>query len=238
MGLTIVSPILNFCTYYSTSDGVCQELFFNLFLISLHTRQGFVASFTSPIWHSYCSTFCAVCQEVSQTFYTNYYPDLTDNLLFVDSIYLSAKNASRIVGSIKLTFAFNVWLYNVVYYVYFLYFLQGRAPSDFLGYSLLTLFIVAHFALLVKRFSRKNSWIFSFIPCVPLRRDLNVIGERSIATSNRSPTPTCGSGVSLLTLSIIADCPRITIDKITKLREKIFFIFVRLFSWQNWRGVV
>ena len=158
---------------------------------------------------------------------------------------------------------------------------QGRAPSDFLGYSLLTFSIVAHSLGFVKRFSRKNSWIFSFIPCVPLRRDLNVIGERSIATSNRSPTPTCGSGVpllilfivaffallvkrefqislktgqllsyhthqrsrsaihcSLLTLSIIADCPRITIDKITKLREKIFFTFVQLFSWQNWRGVV
>ena len=107
---------------------------------------------------------------------------------------------------------------------------QGRAPSDFLGYSLLTFSIVAHLLGFVKRFSRKNSRIFSFIPCVPLRRDLNVIGERSIATSNRSPTPTCGSGVSLLTLSIIADWPQITIDRITKLREKIFFIFVRLFS--------
>ena len=200
--------------------------------------------------------------------------------LLIQSI-CQRKTASRIVGSIKLTFAFNVWLYNVVYYVYFLYFLQGRAPSDFLGYSLLTFSIVAHLLGFVKRFSRKNSWIFSFIPCVPLRRDLNVIGERSIATSNRSPTPTCGSGVplltlfiialfvllvkrefqislktgqlpsyhthqrsrsaircSLLTLSIITDCPRITIDKITKLREKIFFIFVRLFSWQNWRGMV
>ena len=155
---------------------------------------------------------------------------------------------------------------------------QGRAPSDFLGYSLLTFSIVAHSLGFVKRFSRKNSWIFSFIPCVPLRRDLNVIGERSIATSNRSPTPTCGSGVSpldiiyystfngacqegkcesvtelshpparppwavtrcsLLTLSIITDCPQIAIDKITKLREKIFFTFVQLFSWQNWRGVV
>ena len=158
---------------------------------------------------------------------------------------------------------------------------RSRAPSDFLGYSLLTFSIVAHSLGFVKRFSRKNSWIFSFIPCVPLRRDLNVIGERSIATSNRSPTPTCGSGVplltlfivalfaplvkrefqislktgqlpsyhthqrsrsaihcSLLTLSIIADCLRITIDKITKLREKIFFTFVQLFSWQNWRGVV
>ena len=37
-------------------------------------------------------------------------------------------------------------------------------------------------------------------------------------------------GYSLLTLSIIADYPWITIDKITKLREKIFFTFVQLFS--------
>ena len=37
-------------------------------------------------------------------------------------------------------------------------------------------------------------------------------------------------GYSLLTLSIIADCPRVTIDKITKLREKIFFTFGQLFS--------
>lgn len=81
---------------------------------------------------------------------------------------------------------------------------QSRAPLDFLGYSLLTFSIVAHLLGFVKRFSRKNSRIFSFIPCVPLRRGLNVIGERSIATSNRSPTPTCGSGVPLLTLFIVA----------------------------------
>ena len=80
---------------------------------------------------------------------------------------------------------------------------QGRAPSDFLGYSLLTFSIVAHLQGFVKRF-----YIF-FSEFLFHSRAYNV----SV----------------LLTLSIIADCPRITIDKITKLREKIFFTFVQLF---------
>lgn len=115
MGLTIVSPILNFCTYYSIVSGVCQDFFtheprklcsptnyvkhfYTLVLTPLRTRQGFVASFTSPIWHRYCSTFCAVCQEVSQIFHTIYNPG----------------KAARI--------------YNVVYSIYFLYFLEVARP--------------------------------------------------------------------------------------------------------------
>ena len=82
----------------------------------------------APLDIFYCSTLAGVCQEVSQTFYTNYYPDLTDKVLPVGSVYLSAKIASSIAGSISLTFAFNVWLYNVVYYVYFLYFLKVARP--------------------------------------------------------------------------------------------------------------
>lgn len=142
MGLTIVSPILNFCTYYSTGLAICQAFFsnflapscrppptvfqsltgagshlysaqqdsvrsrvcwvsltrlswglpsgfcsslcvsiiahsvgfvknffrppkkiHNLFLTSLRTRQGFVASFISPIWCYYYSPHFEVCQE-------------------------------------------------------------------------------------------------------------------------------------------------------------------------------
>ena len=81
---------------------------------------------------------------------------------------------------------------------------QGRAPSDFLGYSLLTFSIVAHLQGFVKRF-----YIF-FSEFLSHSRAYNV----SV----------------LLTLSIITDCQQNTIDKITKLREKIFFTFGQLFS--------
>ena len=103
------------------------------------------------------TTLWSVCQEVSQTFYTNYYPDLTDNLLFVDSIYLSAEN--RVKDSWFNQTHFRVQRLALQRGVLCLLpvLSQGRAPSDFLGYSLLTFSIVAHSLGFVKRFSRKNS---------------------------------------------------------------------------------
>ena len=58
---------LSLCLNYIILEGVCQELFYffsTFFLTSLHTRQGFGASFTSPLKCLYCITSCAICQEL------------------------------------------------------------------------------------------------------------------------------------------------------------------------------
>ena len=58
---------LSLCLNYIILKGVCQELFYffsTFFLTSLHTRQGFGASFTSPLKCLYCITSCAICQEL------------------------------------------------------------------------------------------------------------------------------------------------------------------------------
>ena len=80
--------------------------------------------FFVPLEQFYCIIVLGVCQEVSQTFYTNYYPDLTDKVSLACSTFrINPNELTR-----PLTFAFNVWLYNVVYYVFFLYFLEVARP--------------------------------------------------------------------------------------------------------------
>ena len=124
---------------------------------------------------------------------------------------------------------------------------QGRAPSDFLGYSLLTFSIVAHLQGFVKRFyiffseflSHSRAYNVSVLLTLSIVALFALLVKRefqislktgqlpSYHTHQRSRS---AIHCSLLTLSIIADCLQNTIDKITKLREKIFFTFGQLFS--------
>ena len=155
------------------------------------------------------TTLWSVCQEVSQTFYTNYYPDLTDNLLFVYSMFLY-KYTDKLINQTHFRVQRLALQRGVLCLLPVLS--QGRAPSDFVGYSLLTFSIVAHSLGFVKREFQISLKTGQLPSCHTHQRSRSAIH------------------CSLLTLSIIADCPRITIDKITKLREKIFFTFVQLFS--------
>nr|DAU68862.1 MAG TPA: hypothetical protein [Caudoviricetes sp.] len=97
------------------------------------------------------TTLWSVCQEVSQTFHTNYYPDLTDNLLFVDSIYLSAENRVKDSWFNQTHFRVQRLALQRGVLCFLPILSQGRAPSDFLGYSLSTFSIVAHSLRFVKR---------------------------------------------------------------------------------------
>lgn len=163
---------------------------FTSYTFSRSRALGFLGLLPLDIF--YCSTLAGVCQEVFSIFLKSQCAFTPPYLLLTFSIVAYSQ------GFVKR------------FYIFF---------SEFLSHSraynvsvLLTLSIVALFALLVKREFQISLKTGQLPSCHTHQRSRSAIH------------------CSLLILSIIADCPRITIDKITKLREKIFFTFSQLFS--------